>query len=41
MWYKFTVDFYFGINKNEMKFASKWIELGNIIPSTNIEKITA
>jgi hypothetical protein len=34
MWYLYTVELYSAIRKNEiLSFASKWIELGNIILS--------
>jgi hypothetical protein len=33
MWYLYTREFYSAIKKNEMLFASKWMELENIILS--------
>jgi hypothetical protein len=33
MWYLYTMEFYSAIKKNEILFASKWIELENIILS--------
>jgi hypothetical protein len=31
MWYLYTTEFYSAIKKNEILFASKWMELENII----------
>jgi hypothetical protein len=33
MWYSYTMEFYSATKKNEMSFASKWMELENIILS--------
>jgi hypothetical protein len=33
MWYLYTMEFYSAIKKNEILFASKWMELENIILS--------
>jgi hypothetical protein len=34
MWYLYTMEFYSAMKKNEiLSFASKWMELENIIPS--------
>jgi hypothetical protein len=33
IWYLYTIEFYSAMKKNEILFASKWMELENIIPS--------
>jgi hypothetical protein len=33
LWYLYTMEFYSAMKKNEISFASKWMELENIILS--------